>query len=110
MLPQLKAGVGELKLNSYYLNPYGTNRNDAAEHLQQEPFYCVLWFGIKMHYFRDVPQCEPVVLGEGLTAERSPSRLSFLIFTAATMGSFVACMCFSFAPYEPQGFSCIFEQ
>lgn len=33
MLPQLKAEIGELNLNSYYLSPYGTTRNYATERL-----------------------------------------------------------------------------
>lgn len=53
MSPQLKAEIGEL--NGYYLSPYGTNRNYSTEHLLKEPFYCVLWFCIKVCHFSDAP-------------------------------------------------------
>lgn len=33
MLLQLKAELSKLHLNSYYLSPYGANRNYATEHL-----------------------------------------------------------------------------
>lgn len=91
MLPQLKAELSKLNLNSYYLSPYGANRNYATEHLEKQPFPCVLWFCIKTHHLSNAPPspaqtCAPRAMAFPRSSGMSRSQSHATQTTASAVG------------------------